>query len=210
MAYLRDWRNQMRDHFRKMGGKKDLAFTKANPYKNNPLYEWSILCDRFASQEFEAEMAEARTEALTQAQLCAQSDPLPGDAAESAESVVGLEPIDKFQIMNQAPGARSRWQKGLGPLPQLKSVGGKRVSSIGHVADTIATLKQQLAEKDLENQRRYKETQRQLAQKDVEHQCRLDETQRQLNEQQRTIQILISQLRIQMPPPPPLPPPPEQ
>ncbi|PON31636.1 hypothetical protein PanWU01x14_368320, partial [Parasponia andersonii] len=50
--------------------------------------------------------------------------------------------------------------KGLGPLPRLKSIGGKRASSVNHVADTIATLKQQLAEKDLENQCHYEKTQR--------------------------------------------------
>ncbi|PON67590.1 hypothetical protein PanWU01x14_102270 [Parasponia andersonii] len=96
MAYLWDWRNQMREHFRKMGRKKDLAFTKANPYKNVSLDEWSILCDHFASQEFEVEMAEARMEALIQAQLRAHFDPLLRDTAESVESVVGRESIDEF------------------------------------------------------------------------------------------------------------------
>ncbi|PON31955.1 hypothetical protein PanWU01x14_365500 [Parasponia andersonii] len=53
MAYLRDWRNMMRNHFTKMGGKRDMAFIKANPYKNVSFDQWNILCDRFASQEFE-------------------------------------------------------------------------------------------------------------------------------------------------------------
>ncbi|PON70432.1 hypothetical protein PanWU01x14_081010 [Parasponia andersonii] len=34
MAYLRNWRNMMRNHFTKMGGKKDMAVIKANSYKN--------------------------------------------------------------------------------------------------------------------------------------------------------------------------------
>ena len=53
MAYLRDWRNQMRNHFSKMGGKRDMGFTKANPYKHVPLDQWSILCDHFGSDEFQ-------------------------------------------------------------------------------------------------------------------------------------------------------------
>ncbi|PON53197.1 hypothetical protein PanWU01x14_204280, partial [Parasponia andersonii] len=53
MAYLRHWRNMMRNHFTKMRGKRDMAFIKANPYKNIPFDQWNILCDHFGSQEFE-------------------------------------------------------------------------------------------------------------------------------------------------------------
>ncbi|PON37788.1 hypothetical protein PanWU01x14_317460 [Parasponia andersonii] len=53
MVYLRDWRNMMWNHFTKMEGKRDIAFIKANPYKNVPFDQWNILCDRFGSQEFE-------------------------------------------------------------------------------------------------------------------------------------------------------------
>ncbi|PON99127.1 hypothetical protein TorRG33x02_049870 [Trema orientale] len=146
-------------------------------------------------------MVTSRAEVLTQTQSHAQSEL--GDGASSAESVVGPEQVDEFQIMSKALGTRSRWQKGLGALPRLKSVGGPRAASTGHVAETIATLKQQLAEKDAEHARRIDETQRQMAEKEVENQRRLEETQRQLNEQNRMLQTLIAKLGIEMPPPPP-------
>ncbi|PON47382.1 hypothetical protein PanWU01x14_244660 [Parasponia andersonii] len=109
--------------------------------------------------------------------------------------------------MTQSLGTRSRWQKGLGSLPQLKIVGGPRVAGTSSVAamqrehtETIASLKQQLTEKDAEHQRKLEE-----------HQA---ETQRRLNEQQWLLQALIAQLgnsglHIQLSPtsqlPPPLP-----
>ncbi|PON65490.1 hypothetical protein PanWU01x14_116530 [Parasponia andersonii] len=47
----------------------------------------------------------------------------------SASGVLGLlqmvsEPVPESMIMSKALGTRSRWQKGLGALPQLKSIGG--------------------------------------------------------------------------------------
>ncbi|PON42032.1 hypothetical protein PanWU01x14_285010 [Parasponia andersonii] len=80
-------------------------------------------------------------EVLTQAQLRAQSDLLPGDVVESTEFVVGVEPIDEFQIMTLAVRTRFRLQKVLGSLPRLKSIRGKQDSSASHMADIIATLK---------------------------------------------------------------------
>ncbi|PON42021.1 hypothetical protein PanWU01x14_284900 [Parasponia andersonii] len=53
MHYLRDWRNTIKVHFTTVGGKEDLAAAMAKPFKNVPLDEWKILCDHFASQEFE-------------------------------------------------------------------------------------------------------------------------------------------------------------
>ncbi|PON78389.1 hypothetical protein PanWU01x14_020270 [Parasponia andersonii] len=147
-----------------MGGKRDMAFVKANPYKYVPFNQWNILYDHFGSQEFEGsssiinqmkakgnletrevmspidyfesrhlkssgwrneytqekhvEMVTSRAEALTQT----QSEH--GDSASSTESVVGPEQVDEFQIMSKALGTRSKWQKGLGALPRLKSIGG--------------------------------------------------------------------------------------
>ncbi|PON61828.1 hypothetical protein PanWU01x14_142460 [Parasponia andersonii] len=130
------------------------------------------------TQEKNAEMVTSRVEALTQTQSRAQSEL--GDGASSAESVVGPEQVDEFQIMSKALGTRSRWQKGLGAFPRLKIIGGQRAASMGQVTETIATLKQQLAEKDAEHARRIDETQRQMAEKEAENQCQLEETQRQL------------------------------
>ena len=84
-------------------------------------------------------MVTSRAEALAQTQACTQSEL--GDAASSAESVVRPKQVDEFQIMSRALGTRSRWQKGLGALPRLKSVGGPRAASTGQVAETIAILK---------------------------------------------------------------------
>ncbi|PON57917.1 hypothetical protein PanWU01x14_170070 [Parasponia andersonii] len=153
-----------------MGGKRDMAFIKANPYKNVPFDQWNILCDRFSFQEFEglssmisqmkakAEIVTSRAEALTQTQSRAESKLRNG--ASSTSSMVGLEQVDKFHIVSKDLGTRSRWQKGLGALPQLKSIGGQRAASTRQVAKTIATLKQQLAEKDTEHAWRIDETQR--------------------------------------------------
>ncbi|PON63245.1 hypothetical protein PanWU01x14_133390 [Parasponia andersonii] len=157
-AYLRDWRNQMQKHFTEKGGKRDMTFTKVNPYKHVPLDQWSIQCDRFNSDKFEGnpETEEPmslidyfesrhlksigwRNEYTQEKHACTQSDL--GDDASFAESVVGLEQVDEFQIMSQALGTRSRWQKGVGALPQLKSAGGLRAASTRQVAETIATLK---------------------------------------------------------------------
>ncbi|PON37617.1 hypothetical protein PanWU01x14_318980 [Parasponia andersonii] len=125
-----------------------------------------------------AEMVTSRVEALTQTQSRAQSEL--GDGASFAEPV-----------------------KGLGALPRLKSIGERRAASTGQVAENIATLKQQLAEKNAEHARRIDETQRRMAKKEAENQHRLEETQRQLNEQNRMLQTLIAKLGIEMPPPPP-------
>ncbi|PON36707.1 hypothetical protein PanWU01x14_326080 [Parasponia andersonii] len=74
-------------------------------------------------------------------------------------------------------------------------------ASTGQVAETITTLKQQLAEKNTEHTRQIDETQRQMTEKKVENQLRLKETQRQLNEQNQMLQTLIAKLGIKMPPP---------
>ncbi|PON79180.1 hypothetical protein PanWU01x14_012960 [Parasponia andersonii] len=122
-------------------------------------------------------MIASREEALTQAQ--AQSHKIADlvDPALSTESVVGPISIDEYVTMTQSLGTRSRWQKEVGSLPQLKSVRGLRATSISNVtavqhehAETIASLKQQLAEKDAEHQRKLEE-----------HQV---ETQRRFNDQQ--------------------------
>ena len=52
-------------------------------------------------------MVTSRAEALAQTQARTQSDL--GDAASFAESVVGPEQVDEFQIMSRALGTRSRW-----------------------------------------------------------------------------------------------------
>ncbi|PON72011.1 hypothetical protein PanWU01x14_068530 [Parasponia andersonii] len=200
MAYLRDWCNMMRNHFTKMGGKRDIAFIKANPYKTFPSIS-GIFCaiiskvstqnseNRFkqlylpaqgsssmiSQMKAKAEMVTSRAEALTQTQSCAQSEL--GDGASSAEFVVGPEQVDEFQIVSKALGTRSRWQKGLEALPRLKSIKGQRAASTRQVAETIAILKQQLAEKDTEHARRIDETQRQMAENEAANQCRLEETQ---------------------------------
>ncbi|PON38900.1 hypothetical protein PanWU01x14_309260 [Parasponia andersonii] len=101
-------------------------------------------------------MVTYRAEALTQTQSRTQSEL--GDGASSVKFVVGPEQVDEFQIVSKALGTRSRWQKGLGALPGLKSIGGQRAVSTGQVAETIATLKQQLAEKDAEHAQRIDET----------------------------------------------------
>ncbi|PON71632.1 hypothetical protein PanWU01x14_070870, partial [Parasponia andersonii] len=84
MHYLRDWRNNMKVHFITVGGKEALATTKAKPYKNVPKDHWKILCDHFASQDFEAEMIALREEALTQAQAQAHKIADPVDPTLSA------------------------------------------------------------------------------------------------------------------------------
>ncbi|PON50701.1 hypothetical protein PanWU01x14_222340 [Parasponia andersonii] len=149
------------------------------------------------TQEKHAEMVTYKVEALTQTQSRAQSEL--GNGASSAEFVVGPEQVDEFQIVSKALGTRSRWQKRLGALPQLKSIIGQRIASTRQVAETIATLKQQLAEKDAEHARRIDETQRQIAEKEAENQRRLEETQRQLNEQNRMFQTLIAKVGIEIP-----------
>ncbi|PON37032.1 hypothetical protein PanWU01x14_323700 [Parasponia andersonii] len=101
------------------------------------------------TQEKYAEMVMSRVEALTQTQSRAQFELRNG--ASSAESVVGPEQVNEFQIMSKALGTRSRWQKGLGALPQLKK----------HALQ-IDETEQQMAEKEAENQRRLEETQQQL------------------------------------------------
>ncbi|PON74315.1 hypothetical protein PanWU01x14_051470 [Parasponia andersonii] len=151
-------------------------------FKNN---SWR---NEYTQQKY-AKMIASREEALTQAQAQAQvheiADPM--DPALSAEFVVGPISIDEYAIMTQSLGTRSRWQKGIGSLSRLKSVGGPRATSISNVAavqhkhtETITSLKQQLAEKD------------------AEHQCKLEEhqaeTQRHLNDQQQLLQSLIAQL----------------
>ncbi|PON76866.1 hypothetical protein PanWU01x14_031860 [Parasponia andersonii] len=66
--------------------------------------------------------------------------------------------------MTQSLGTHLRWQKGVASLPRLKSVGGPRATSISNVAaiqrehaETIASMKQQLAEKYTEHQCNLKE-----------------------------------------------------
>ncbi|PON36979.1 hypothetical protein TorRG33x02_348290 [Trema orientale] len=93
-------------------------------------------------------MIASRKETLTQAQAQAHETMDQVDPASSAESVMGPSPIDEYAIMTQSLGTRSRWQKGLGSLPRLKSVGGPRAASTSHVvvmqreqAETIANLK---------------------------------------------------------------------
>ncbi|PON60655.1 hypothetical protein PanWU01x14_150730 [Parasponia andersonii] len=53
MHYLRDWKNNMKMHFITVGEKEALAVARARPYKNVPEDHWEILCDHFASQDFE-------------------------------------------------------------------------------------------------------------------------------------------------------------
>ncbi|PON78382.1 hypothetical protein PanWU01x14_020200, partial [Parasponia andersonii] len=104
------------------------------------------------------EMVMSRAETLTQTQSRAQSEL--GDSASSTKSMVGPEQVDEFQIMSKTLGTRAKWQKGLGALLRLKSIGGQRAACTGQVAKTIATLKQQLAEKDAEHAQRIDETRR--------------------------------------------------
>ncbi|PON56055.1 hypothetical protein PanWU01x14_184140 [Parasponia andersonii] len=79
-------------------------------------------------------MVASREEALTQAQAQAHEIVDPVDPALSAESVVSPIAIDEYAIITQPLGTRSRWQKGVGSLPQLKSVGGPKATSIINVA----------------------------------------------------------------------------
>ncbi|PON53986.1 hypothetical protein PanWU01x14_198640 [Parasponia andersonii] len=180
-----------------------MAFIKANSYKNVPFDQWNILCDRFGSQESEGSsnmisQMKAKSnletgEVMNPHRLLREppSQAL-GDGALSAEFVVGPKQVDEFQIVSKALGTRSRWQKGLGALSQLKR----------QVTETITTLKQQLAEKDAEHARRIDEAQRQKAEKEAENQCWLEETQQQLNEQNWMFQTLITKLGIEMSPSP--------
>ncbi|PON44409.1 hypothetical protein PanWU01x14_267170 [Parasponia andersonii] len=173
----------MKVYFITISGKEALVAAKAKPYKNIPEDHWEILCDHFASQDFEgnsetgelmsqldcfeerhfknnswrseytqqkhAEMIASREEALTQAQAQAHEITDPVDPALSAKSVMGPISIDEYAIMTQSLGTRSRWQKRVGSLPRLKSVGGPRATSISNDtavqcehAETIASLKQ--------------------------------------------------------------------
>ncbi|PON48931.1 hypothetical protein PanWU01x14_233320 [Parasponia andersonii] len=113
------------------------------------------------NQQKQAEMIASRDEALTQAQAQAQAHEIANlvDPTLSAESIVGPISIDEYAIMTQSLGTRSRWQKGVGSFPRLKNVGGPRATSKSNVAtvqcehaETITSLKQQLAEKDAEYQ----------------------------------------------------------
>ncbi|PON37809.1 hypothetical protein PanWU01x14_317250 [Parasponia andersonii] len=116
------------------------------------------------TQEKYAVMVTFRVEVLTQTQARALSEF--GDAASSVESVVGPE-----QVAERVESASSAEEC-------------KRTEDCQQrqVAETIATLKQQLAEKDAEHTRWIDETQRQMAEKEAKNQCWLEETQRQLNE----------------------------
>ncbi|PON53637.1 hypothetical protein PanWU01x14_200750 [Parasponia andersonii] len=232
MAYLWDWYNIMQNHFTKMGGKRDMAFIKANPYKNIPFDQWNILCDRFNSQEFEKLSTQNSENWSKQLYSPAQGSSTmisQMKAKGNLETGELMSPIDYFKShhlklsskdahSNSISAQSELWdgasfaesvvgqeQKGLGALPRLKSIGGQRAASTGQVTETIATLKQQLAEKDVEHARQIDETQRQMAEKESENQCRLKETQRQLNEQNRMLQILIVKVGIEIP----LPSPPE-
>ncbi|PON31643.1 hypothetical protein PanWU01x14_368310 [Parasponia andersonii] len=120
-------------------------------------------------------MVASRKEALTQAQAKAHEITDPVDLVLSAESIVGPIEIGEYAIMTQSLGTYLRWQKGVGSLPRLKSVGGPRATSISNIAtmqrkhtETIASLKQQLAKKDVEHQCKLKEHQ-------AETQRRLDD-----------------------------------
>ncbi|PON80693.1 hypothetical protein PanWU01x14_002490 [Parasponia andersonii] len=173
MAYLRDWHNMMQNHFTKLGGNLEIGEVMSpidyfESYHHKP--------SGWRNKYIQEKHSKLR------------------DGVSSVESVVGPEQVDEFQIMSKALGTRSRWQKGLGALPRLKSIGGQRATSMG----------QQLAEKDAEHARRIDETQQQRAKKEAENQCRLKETQQQLNEQNWILQTLIAKLGIEMPPPPPL------
>ncbi|PON52931.1 hypothetical protein PanWU01x14_206140 [Parasponia andersonii] len=121
-----------------------MAFTKANPYKHVPLDQWSILCDCFGFDEFE----------------------------RNPDTREPMSPIDYFESRHlKSTGWRNEYiqekhaemvtsKKGLRALPRLKSVEGPRAASTGQVIEIIATLKQQLAEKDVEHARQIDDTQR--------------------------------------------------
>ncbi|PON39618.1 hypothetical protein PanWU01x14_303560 [Parasponia andersonii] len=153
MAYLWDWRNMMRNHFMKMGGKRDIAFIKANPYKNVPFDQWNILCDRFGSQEFE-------------------------DNLETGEL---MSPIDYFKSRHLKPsGWRNEYTEEkyaemvTSRVEVLTQTHSRAQSELG---DGFSSAESQLAEKDTEHAWRIDETQRQMAEKEVENQRRLEETQ---------------------------------
>ncbi|PON48680.1 hypothetical protein PanWU01x14_235570 [Parasponia andersonii] len=88
-------------------------------------------------QRLDAEMVASREEALPQPQAKAHETTDLADLANpslSAESIVGPPPIDEYAIMTQSLGTRSRWQKGLGSLHRLKTVGGSRAAGTSSVA----------------------------------------------------------------------------
>ncbi|PON34538.1 hypothetical protein PanWU01x14_343590 [Parasponia andersonii] len=113
------------------GVKKDMAFIKANPYKNVLFDQWNILCDHFGSQEFDAMISQMKVKGNSEiGELMSPIDYFKsrhlrpsdwqneytqekhselGDGALSAESVVGPEQVDEFQIMSKALKTKSRW-----------------------------------------------------------------------------------------------------
>lgn len=51
MKALRDWRSEMRLHWKKMKGETNRETPKAFPYKNVSPEDWLKLCDYFGSSK---------------------------------------------------------------------------------------------------------------------------------------------------------------
>ena len=84
-------------------------------------------------------------------QLKATQPVQPTEGVDLSSNASTMEPISQpndMDIMTQVMGSRSRYIKGLGPLPKLSVVGGTRVSSSSsyhHVnAETIVELQEKL------------------------------------------------------------------
>ncbi|PON44700.1 Metallo-dependent phosphatase-like [Parasponia andersonii] len=81
----------MKVHFITVGG-KDLAIAMAKPYKKVPLDEWKILCDHFASQEFEKVFSQNSENRLKQLYAPGQGSlSITGHIHKEAEMVASRE-----------------------------------------------------------------------------------------------------------------------
>lgn len=51
---FRDWKNELRDYFDSVGGAEDVEAAKKAKYKKvDKQQDWELVCDRFASPEFQ-------------------------------------------------------------------------------------------------------------------------------------------------------------
>lgn len=51
MKALREWRHEMKGHWKKLGGEQNLEAANRRPYKNVDLEDWKFLCEFFSSEK---------------------------------------------------------------------------------------------------------------------------------------------------------------
>ncbi|PON54093.1 hypothetical protein PanWU01x14_198230 [Parasponia andersonii] len=115
MYILRDYQSNIKRYFDLYGRKDDIHAAKKKPYKNVTMEDWDLLCDYFATPEFQKISVE-NTENQGK-QLYA-----PRQGSLSITGSYVHTGVDDCAIMARALGHRSRWQKDVGSMPRLKAL----------------------------------------------------------------------------------------